>query len=90
VSALRTANDVPEPRHIDVLGAILGNPPCSGRRARFRSRARCWRLRSPIAVLVLVASLAVLPVAHWVAAVVADCIPACGNSARRRECELHL
>jgi hypothetical protein len=37
VSALRTADDVPEAGHVDVLGRILGDSPRSGGGARLRA-----------------------------------------------------
>ena len=69
VTALRTANDMPEPGHVDVLRRVLRDPSGTGGSSWLWCGARrCWAGTS-IAVLVLVTSLTVLPVTHWVAAV---------------------
>jgi len=69
VPALGAADDVPEPGHVDVLRAVLRDPAGSRGSTWFRRGPRPGWARCPVAVVVLVASLAVLPVTHWVAAV---------------------
>ena len=64
VSALRAANHMPKPGHVDIFGTVLRDSASSGWGARFRRGSRRRRTRRPVAVLVLVAPLAVLPVTH--------------------------
>ncbi|HVQ13546.1 MAG TPA: hypothetical protein VMS40_08145, partial [Vicinamibacterales bacterium] len=64
VAALSAPDHVAEARHVDVAGAILRDPARACRRSWFRrwtGRGGSWR---PIAVVVPIASLAVLPVTH--------------------------
>jgi hypothetical protein len=64
-AALRAADDLAEARHVDVLGAVLrGKAARALWRARLRRGSWLRRLWPPIAIVILVAALTVLPVAH--------------------------
>jgi len=67
--ALGAAHDVPEPGHIDVLGAVLRDPARSCGSTWFRRRTGPGGAWCPVAVVVLIPSLAVLPVTHSFGAV---------------------
>src|SRR5688572_15423088 len=65
-AALRAADHLAVARHVDVSRAILRDSPCTSRRTRLRCRAlRSWSGRA-LPVVVLIAALTVLPVAHQV------------------------
>src|SRR5688572_26366065 len=65
--ALRTANDLAIPRHVDVAGAILRDTARASGRARFGCGPLGFRGCRSIPVVVLIPPLTVLPVAHQVA-----------------------
>jgi len=59
--ALGTANDLPEPRHVEVFRPILGDSARAGWSAGLRRLPRRG-LRRAVAVLVLISALTVLAV----------------------------
>jgi hypothetical protein len=84
-TALRAPDHLPEPRHVDVARAVLGNSPRPCRCAWLRRRPRCRRLLRTIAVVILIAAQTIFSVAHvrgsTAAAILCD-----GPTGRKRTC----